>query len=70
MQNCLITCSGLSSAGLDTQQTTGSVFKRLPKVLQDKFISEFSIKLERNELVTFKDLTEFDERCSHMGKAT
>ena len=69
MRNCLITCSGLSSAGLDTQQTIGSVFKRLPKDLQDKFMSEFSTKLERNELVTFKDLTEFVERRSRMGKS-
>ena len=69
MRNCLITCSGLSSAGLDTQQIISSVFKRLPKDLQDKFMSEFSIKLERNELVTFKDLTEFVERRFRMGKS-
>ena len=69
MRNCLITCSGLSSAGLDTQQTIGNVLKRLPKDLQVKFMSEFSIKLERNELVTFKDLTEFVERRSRMEKS-
>ena len=67
MRNCLITCSGLSR--LDTQQSIGSVFKRLPKDLLDKFMSEFSIKLERIELVTFKDLTEFAERRSRMGKS-
>ena len=69
MRNCLITCTGLFSAGLDTQQTIGSVFKRLPRDLQDKFMSEFSIKLERNNLITFKDLTEFVERRSRIGKS-
>ena len=38
MRNCLITCAGLSCAGLDTQQNIGSVFKQLPRDLQDKFI--------------------------------
>ena len=59
MRICLITCTGLSSAGLDTQQTIGSVFKRLPRDLQDKFMSEFSIKLERNDLIILR----FDGIC-------
>ena len=33
MRNCLIACSGLPIAGLDTQNTVGSVFKRLSKSL-------------------------------------
>ena len=33
-------------------------------------MSEFRVKLERNKLVTFKDLTEFVERRSRMGKSS
>ena len=54
MRNCLIARSGLASAGLDTQHTVGSVFKRLPKSLQEKFMSEVSNKIKNNKLITFK----------------
>jgi len=42
MKNCLITGRGFVGAGLDTQHTVGSIF-RLPKDLQDKFLSEVSV---------------------------
>ena len=69
MRNCLIACSGLPSAGLDTQHTVGSVFKRLPKGLQEKFMSEVSNELENNKLITFKDLTGFVERHASMERS-
>ena len=69
MRNCLITCSGLASAGLDTQHTLGSVFKRLPKSLQEEFTSEASNKLENSKLITFKDLIGFVERHDRMDRS-
>ena len=69
MRNCLITCKGIDGSGLDTQHTVGSIFQRLPKGLQDKFMGSASSKLERNELVTFADLTEFVEKRVRVGKS-
>ena len=39
MRNCLVTCIGIDGSGLDTQHTVGSIFQRLPKGLQDKFMA-------------------------------
>ena len=40
MKNCEMSCAGMSSAGLDTQHTVASIFKRLPRYMQDKFMEQ------------------------------
>ena len=72
MRNCLIACSGLASAGLNTQHKVGSVFKRLPRSLHEKFMSEVkcSNKLKNSKLITFKGLTEFAESLARMERSS
>jgi len=62
MRNCLMACVDLSSAGLDTRQTVPSIFKRLPRHLQDKFMASFSPHLETGRPITFAMLADFVER--------
>ena len=64
MRNCLMACSGLKSAGLDTQQTVSSVFTLLPRHLQDKFMASVTIQLETGPPITFAMLADFVERRS------
>ena len=62
MRNCLMACGSLNSAGLDTQQTVSSVFTRLPRHLQDKFMASVTMHLETGRPVTFAMLADFVER--------
>ena len=62
MRNCLMACSSLNSAGLDTQQTVSSVFNRLPWHLQDKFMASVTMLLETGRPITFAMLADFVER--------
>ena len=64
MRNCLMACSSLNSAGLDTQQTVSSVFTRLPRHLQVKFMASVTMQLETGRPITFAMLTDFVERRS------
>ena len=64
MRNCLMACGNLNSAGLDTQQTVSSVFTRLPRHLQDKFVASVTMLLETGRPVTFAMLADFVERRS------
>ena len=64
MRNCLMACGSLNSAGLDTQQTVSSVFTRLPRHLQDKFMASVTMHLETGRPVTFAMLADFVERRS------
>ena len=64
MRNCLMACGSLNSAGLDTQQTVSSVFTRLPRHLQDKFVASVTMHLETGRPVTFAMLADFVERRS------
>ena len=64
MRNCLMACGSLNSAGLDTQQTVSSVFTRLPRHLQDKFMALVTMHLETGRPVTFAMLADFVERRS------
>ena len=47
MKNCEISYDDMPSAGLDTQHTISKIFKRLPRYLQNKFMAEVSLQLER-----------------------
>jgi len=62
MRNCLMACGDLSSAGLDTQQTVASIFTRLPRHLQDKFMASVAPHLETGRPITFAMLADFVER--------
>ena len=64
MRNCLMAYSSLNSAGLDTQQTVSSVFTRLPRHLQDKFMASVTMQLETWRPITFAMLDDFIERRS------
>ena len=59
MKNCEIACGGVSGAGLNTQHTVSRIFKRLPRYLQDKFMAEVSVQLERGCPITFAQLSAF-----------
>ena len=62
MKNCEISCGGTPSAGLDTQHIVSKIFKRLPRYLQDKFMAEFSLQLERGQPIAFAQLSGFIQR--------
>ena len=62
MKNCEISCGGTPSAGLDTQHTVSKIFKRLPRYLQDTFMAEVSLQLERGQPIAFTQLSEFKQR--------
>ena len=64
LQNCEITCRDRRNSGLDTQQTIGKIFARLPRSLQDKFLSSVSYQLEKGEPITFSQLSQFMQRHS------
>ena len=69
MRNCEISCGGMSSAGLNTQHTVASIFKRLPANLQDKFMASVGPQLERGQPILFSQLSEFLERRSLIEKS-
>ena len=56
MRNCEISCGGMSSAGMDTQHTVASIFKRLPANLQDKFMASVGPQLERGQPILLSQL--------------
>ena len=68
MKNCLVTCRRIDDSGFYTQHTVGSIFQRLPKDLQDKFMGSVSSKLKCNELITFANLIEFVEKKVRVGR--
>ena len=65
MKDCEITCRGRDSAGLNSQQTIGDVFRRLPTYLQEKFTSQASAQMKKGDPVTFSQLTEFVQRAAY-----
>ena len=62
MKNCKISCGGTPGAGLNTQHTVSKIFKCLPRYLQDKFMAEVSLQLERGQPIAFTQLFGFIER--------
>ena len=69
MRNCEISCGAMSSAGLNTQHTVASIFKRLPANLQDKFMASVGPQLERGQPILFSQLSVFLERRSLIEKS-
>ena len=69
MRNCVISCGGMSSVGLNTQHAVASIFKRLPANLQDKFMAFVGPQLERGQTIIFLQLSEFLEKRSLVKKS-
>ena len=69
MKNCEIACGGVSGAGLNTQHTVSRIFKRLPRYLQDKFMAEVSVQLERGCPITFAQLSVFLQKRALVEKS-
>ena len=69
MKNCEIACGGVSGAGLNTQHTVSRIFKRLPRYLQDKFMAEVSVQLERGCPITFAQLSAFLQKRALVEKS-
>ena len=69
MKNCEISCGGTPSAGLDTQHTVSKIFKRLPRYLQDKFMAEVSLQLERGQPIAFTQLSGFIQRRASVERS-
>lgn len=69
MRNCEICCAGMESAGLNTQHTISSIFKRLPRYLQDKFVSELGVQFELGEPATFAQLSSFIQRRAQIERS-
>ena len=59
MKNCEISCGGMPSIGLDMQHTVSKIFKHLSCYLQDKFMAEVSLQLERGQPIAFMQLSGF-----------
>ena len=59
MKNCEMSCAGMSSAGLDTKHTVASIFKRLPRYMQDKFMATVSSQLHAGHPILFSQLSQF-----------
>ena len=59
MKNCEMSCAGMSSAGLDTQHAVASIFKRLPRYMQDKFMGTVSSQLDSGQPIRFSQLSQF-----------
>ena len=68
IRNCLITCKGIDGSGLDTQHTVGSIFQRLPKGLQDKFMGSASSKLHVTSWLLLLILRSLLKRESELGR--
>ena len=66
MRSCAIACGDRPHASLNAHVTIGGIFKRLPVILQDKFLSSVSAQLERGEPVTFFQLSEFMHKRSQL----
>ena len=59
MRNCEIVCKGYQYSDLDTQQTIGQIFRRLPIYLQEKFASSAASQLDGGRAVSFSQLSKF-----------
>jgi len=63
MRNCEIACHGYLQTDLDTQQTVGSIFRRLPQAMQEGFLASVSPQLETGrKSITFSQLSEYVQR--------
>ena len=69
MDHCEICCSGITSDGLDTQYTISCIFKRLPRYLQNKCLTEFGPQLEQGDAITFSQLSSFIQRRAQIEKS-
>ena len=69
IKNCDISCGCTPSAGLDTQHTVSKIFKRLPRYLQDKFMAEVSLQLERVQPIVFTQLSGFIQRRASVERS-
>ena len=70
MRTCEICCAGIASAGLDTQHIISCMFKRLPRCLQDKCLSELGPPLEQGGAITFSQLSSFTLGRAQIEKAS
>ena len=69
LYNCELTCGSRPESGLDSQQVVGKVFARLPRSLQEKFISSVSFQLEKGQPITFSQLSQFMQKHSHVERS-
>ena len=67
MNNCEIAYGGVSGAVLNTQHAVSRIFKRLPRYLQDKFMAEVSVQLQRGFPITFAQLSAFFQKRDSWG---
>ena len=68
MNNCEIACGGVSGAGLNTQHLVSRTFKHLSQHLQDKFMAEISVQLERGCPITFSSAISVPPQKSACGR--
>ena len=69
LYNCELTCGSRPESGLDSQHVVGKVFARLPKSLQEKFITSVSFQLENGHPITFSQLSQFMQKQSHVERS-
>ena len=69
LYNCELTCGSRPESGLDSQHVVGKVFARLPKSLQEKFITSVSFQLENGHPITFSQLSQFMQKQSRVERS-
>ena len=69
LYNCELTCGSRPESGLNSQHVDGKVFARLPRSLQEKFITSVSFQLEHRHPIIFSQLSQFMQKQSHVERS-
>ena len=59
IKNCEMSCADMSNAGLDTQHTVASIFKRLPRYMQGNFRAIVSSQSDAGHPILLSQLSQF-----------